>query len=150
MSAARANPRSSSAFSTLAFLLFALAQTSSLLHGLVRHATCAEHGELVEVTATDAAHEHAAPSSWHDVDTLLARGLGADDDHAHCPLSLNPGTAAPLGVQPTSLELAALEVPASVLGALDSGVVVVSRVLVFFIAPKQGPPAQPSPSLRSV
>jgi hypothetical protein len=131
----------------LATLLFVVAQMSSLLHGMVRHATCAEHGELIEVSALASDHGQVV----HDVDTLIAVGDDDDDDdHAHCPLSLHPGTSGPLGFTATTLALAGLEITGAEAEAHDSSVVVVAAVAVFSIAPKQGPPALPSPFLRSV
>lgn len=69
--------------STIALALALTAQVSTLVHmGAVRHETCAEHGELVEVEGA-VADDHGARSD--------GSSAGDDaDEHDHCLLATTP------------------------------------------------------------
>lgn len=107
---------------------------TSLVHmGAIRHERCAEHGELVEVTArsTGAAAHHGTALP---VDSLAALDREAAD-HDHCPLCVTPAMATPARAL---VQVTTLHRPLAVLVETPARLAVTDDVLGN--APKQGPP----------
>ena len=123
----------------LGTLLFAVAQSSLLLHGMVGHIRCADHGELVEARSSATT---VAPTG--DVDVLVQFAVGETQNDEHCPLALDPGISGPLGFAPVVFERVVAEVAPAVCAIVDSGFVLATHTPVFVIAPKPGPPAPPA------
>jgi hypothetical protein len=74
--------------SAISLALALTAQVSTLVHmGAVRHEACAEHGELVETSATN-----------HDVPVDGDAPSDASEEHDHCLLATTPSlsSTAPL------------------------------------------------------
>jgi hypothetical protein len=94
-----------------------LAQLSFICHmAAVRHERCAEHGDLVEVSAADA--------------RIVPR------DHDHCPLA--SGTTA--GSSPVVVAAGLDVAPAIPSAAVASPCAPLTQLDILDIAPKHGPP----------
>lgn len=125
------------ALSLFVALLLAASSLSQVAHFmLVRHAFCAEHGELLELSpAAQAETSHASD------DDRQARATGSEtgEEHDHCQL-LARGQREQLAVLPTSVTLAPATVsaPVAIAAAAASGFDQLERWL---LAPKTSPPS---------
>ena len=106
----------------------------ALHHALFTHAVCAEHGELVHVTAHED-HGSGAPTDGTSIGPLNA---GDDDAHDHCQLPPGTHESAAKPSDPALLgpATAAAEVP-----ALAQGDELVCSIPLLALAPKQSPPS---------
>jgi hypothetical protein len=116
--------------------LLALAPASSVLHNLVvRHGTCAEHGEPVDLTAAAAAPDadwsHAAATAH------LAPGApAAEHEHEHCAVAAHAReNASPPRPTVTLLSPPALATETIPLPVLTHG------PAPLLLAPKHSPPS---------
>jgi len=134
-----ARSRSLRAAALGALLTLGGAQFGSIVHAVVAaHATCAEHGELIEAEAADAP---AAPATGEGSgkESFQAGDTGAAHGHDHCRLALSAQPRATWQqagravAQPAEVEPSAVLPPGQPLPA---------RVAVWRVAPKSSPPAR--------
>lgn len=105
----------------------------TLHHALFAHAVCAEHGELVHLSA----HEHEAADSDHAASAEVTPGA-ADDEHDHCQLP--PGTHDPASEPGTARASGVVHVcDAAAFAPCDAGLA--RSIPILALAPKQSPPA---------
>jgi hypothetical protein len=121
--------------------LFALlcAQVGPLVHALTtEHATCAEHGELIEVASSSDAEPAAEPVSEGLAISAKSPPADAEHGHDHCLLATHVSPAAEHYLSSWAGPLQLL----SHVQALTSVAFVAGDVLTR--APKQSPPARSS------
>lgn len=116
--------------------LFIAAQAGALWHEATeRHAICAEHGDVVELSGDGS---HAPAADTHPVPILAADAALAEADHGHCELFLRRTDSSALSRQPvaTLAPVSELSVAAVVIRSAPASTVDLLR-----LAPKSSPPA---------
>ena len=124
-------------FPTALALVLVAGQGATLAHlAIVRHAYCAEHGELVDVGAESSAPTPASPEDATD-HVLPGPASGSDGhEHEHCAVVGHRREAVLADRVGPAVTLHAPVEPAP-----PADVVVVAVGPVFRLAPKQSPPA---------
>jgi hypothetical protein len=131
----RRRARSPKAAALAALLALASAQLGAVAHAaLAVHATCPEHGELIEASAD------ARPASATDRTAPALEAAARADEHGHNHCALAPAAqaravvseppSAQTGPQPETALMAALSAPLR------------ARIEVLRLAPKASPPAR--------
>jgi hypothetical protein len=107
----------------------------TLHHALFAHAVCAEHGELVHVSA-HTAHLDRTPQEPSPAWTPAA---GGDDAHDHCKLP--PGTHEP-AAEPSSASALVSASPRLAASPLAHDDELTRPIAILSLAPKQSPPSR--------
>lgn len=126
------------ALSLLVALLLAASSLSQVAHFmLVRHAFCAEHGELLELSPASAAAEPS--SAGGDDRQTRATGSERGEEHDHCQL-LARGQREQLAILPTTVTVAPAQVSAP-LAVTATSALSFDQLPRWLLAPKTSPPS---------
>jgi hypothetical protein len=114
-----------------------LAQLAGVAHLLlVRHATCAEHGEIVHLDATHGDAGEDAPTGHAAL--RAADGLGEAHEHDHCVVA--SGRRAVAGKHDETRGVQPPDPPSLHPQRVDRSVSTPSALAVYLVAPKCSPP----------